>query len=145
LRPVNVPSAGGAAPTAAQIAAVRQKIVRAIHPEPFDKKGELFPEAYRPAAPIGDELPPPPRWWWFASLGITAFALLLWLLLFLWAGTSPRSADEVVTRELEQVRDRGPRRTPPTVPDPAPVDPIRLATDEAEAPEGSVVPQEGRP
>lgn len=102
-----------AATQAAQIAAVRQKIVRSIHPEPMDKQGELFPEAYQPAGPIADEIPPPPRWWWFASLGITVLALLIWFGLFLWAGGSSRTADEVVARESEQIRDRGPRRPSP--------------------------------
>ena len=97
-----------AATQAAQIADVRQKIVRAIHPEPLDKQGELFPEAYRPATPIADEVPPPPRWWWFASLGLTAFVILVWIALFVWAGASSRSADEVVVRELERARDRAP-------------------------------------
>ena len=31
--------------------------------------------------------------------------MIIWVLLFVWAGRSPAPADEVVTRELEQVQD----------------------------------------
>jgi len=94
-----------AATQAAQIADIRQKIVRSINPEPIDKKGELFPEAYEPADAIEDEIPPPPTWWWAASFGFVGFVVIVWVLLFIWAGKSPAPADEVVTHELEQVRE----------------------------------------
>jgi type VI secretion system protein ImpK len=94
-----------AATQAAQIADIRQKIVRSINPEPIDKKAELFPEAYEPADAIADEIPPPPTWWWVASFGFVAIVVVVWVLLFFWAGRSPAPADEVVTRELEQVQE----------------------------------------
>jgi len=94
-----------AATQAAQIADIRQKIVRSINPEPIDKKTELFPEAYEPADAIADEIPPPPTWWWVASFGFVGVVVIVWVLLFVWAGRSPAPADEVVTKELEQVQE----------------------------------------
>ena len=81
---------------AAAIGEIRQKLVRGIHRVPLEKQDELFPEGYRPAADIEDDIPPPPRWWLFASLGTVAVALVLWFILFWAAGRSPRPAQEAL-------------------------------------------------
>jgi len=81
----------------AQIGEIRQKVVRSIHPVPFEKQRELFPDAYREADPIEDEIPPPPAWWMFASLGVAAVVLVIYVVLFFTAGRSPRKAVETIT------------------------------------------------
>jgi len=81
---------------AARIGEIRQRLVRAVRPEPLDKLPELFPEAYQEAESIEDEVPPPPRWWLYASMGIVAVALLIWIGLYVWAGrTSGPAIDRV--------------------------------------------------
>jgi type VI secretion system protein ImpK len=121
-----------AATQAAQIADIRQKIVRSINPEPIDKKTELFPEAYEPADAIEDEIPPPPTWWWAASFGFVGVVVIVWVLLFLWAGRSPAPADEVVTKELEQALEY----VAPMLPDDDYLDPsLDEASDPAETPD----------
>jgi type VI secretion system protein ImpK len=94
---------------AARIGEIRQRLVREIRPEPLDKLPELFPEAYREAETIEDEVPPPPRWWLFASMGIVAAVLLIWIGLYVWAGRTSRPAMEQVDEVLadrEQVATR---------------------------------------
>jgi type IV/VI secretion system ImpK/VasF family protein len=86
---------------AAKLADVRQQILRDIRPQSFDKLPELFPEAYEPAHSIEDEVPPAPRWWWGASIGVVVFAAVIWGLLFLWAGSSPKDASARVEEQLE--------------------------------------------
>ena len=81
---------------AAQIGEIRQRVVRSIHSTPLEKLRELFPDAYRPADPIEDEVPPPPRWWAMASLGAVVLAVLVYVILFFAAGRSPRPADATV-------------------------------------------------
>jgi type VI secretion system protein ImpK len=87
---------------AAKIGELRQQLVRDMHPKPLDKRRELFPEAYRPAEGIEDELPPPPRWWLVASLSLVALSVLLYFVLFWVAGRSPRGAEQVI----RQLADR---------------------------------------
>jgi type VI secretion system protein ImpK len=113
---------------AAQIGEIRQKLVREVHPVPLEKQRELFPKAYQPAEAIEDEVPPPPRWWMFASLGVVAGALLIWLVLFWIAGRSPEAAREELAG-LE-VRPPAPSYVPPT---PVPIP----ATGEASPDEGA--------
>jgi type VI secretion system protein ImpK len=88
-----------AATQAAKIGELRQKLVREMHPKPLDKRRELFPEAYRQAESIEDDLPPPPRWWLVASLSLVALAVLLYFIFFWIAGRTPLAAEQVI-REL---------------------------------------------
>jgi len=81
---------------ASQIGEIRQRVVRSIHSTPLEKLRELFPDAYRAADPIEDEVPPPPRWWALASLGAVVLALVVYVILFFAAGRSPRPADATV-------------------------------------------------
>jgi len=81
---------------AAQIGEIRQRVVRSIHSTPLEKLGELFPDGYRPADPIEDEVPPPPRWWALASLGAVVLAVVVYVILFFAAARSPRPADATV-------------------------------------------------
>jgi type VI secretion system protein ImpK len=99
---------------AAKIGELRQKLVREMHPQPLDKRRELFPEAYRPAEGIEDELTPPPRWWLVASLSLVALAVLLYFVLFWVAGRSPRQAEQAI----RQLADRE-VATAPALPEPA--------------------------
>jgi type VI secretion system protein ImpK len=81
---------------AARIGELRQQLVRGIRAEPLEKLPELFPEAYRPAEAIEDEVPRPPGWWLFASMGIVAVVLLVWIGMYFWAGRISGPAIEAV-------------------------------------------------
>ncbi len=85
---------------AAQIGALRQSVLRQIHPTPLDERRALFPEAYAKAEAIVDEVPPPPRWWLVTSLGVVAVCALIWLALFWFAGRTPEGAIETLETEL---------------------------------------------
>jgi type VI secretion system protein ImpK len=102
---------------AARIGEVRQRLVRGVRPEPLDKLPELFPEAYQMAESIDDEVPPPPRWWLYASMGIVAAALLIWIGLYLWAGRISGPAidqvDEVLAGREHAVTRLGESTTEP--------------------------------
>jgi len=90
---------------AAQLTELKKEIVRGIRPEPLEKQPELFPEGYEPADPIQDEVPPPPRWWMLASIGGVLLALVVWVLLFIWAGNSPRTAEAEVKQQRQRVAE----------------------------------------
>ena len=87
---------------AAEIGDIRQKLVRGIRKAPLDKQSELFPEGYRQAAPIEDEMPPPPRWWIWASTGVVALVLVLWFVLWMIAGSISTPIDQDVRGRLGQ-------------------------------------------
>lgn len=87
---------------AAELAELKKRLSESIRPEPLDKLEMLFPDAYREAEPIEDEVPPPPRWWTFASIGAVVLAVVVWVLLFVWAGSSPKSATQVVRQQLDR-------------------------------------------
>ncbi len=88
---------------AAKIDEIKKGLLREINPSGMDRKEFLFGDAYRDAAPVEDEVPPPPKWWLWASLGIVGFALVVWVLLFWWAGVSPDPAEKVL-RGLQEVQ-----------------------------------------
>lgn len=108
---------------AAKIGEIRQKLVRNIHPVPLEKQRELFPKAYREARAIEDDVPPPPRWWMFASLGVVAFVLIIWFVLFWIAGRSPRPATETLAGVQVDRTATAYRAVQPPVDEPAPVEP----------------------
>ncbi len=81
---------------AAQLTAIRQEITRALQRVPQDKLPVLFPEAYRPAAPAAPQAAGYPRWWLYAGFGTLAACLLLWIVLFVYAGTISRNAEDAV-------------------------------------------------
>lgn len=90
---------------AARLGEIRQKVLRSIHRQPLDQADVLFPEAYEPAAPIENDVPPPPRWWLFASIGGVVAGLLIWLLLYVWAGKLPEApAEKLKPVQVTEVR-----------------------------------------
>lgn len=100
---------------ATQIGALRQKVLREIHARPLDQRRALFPEAYTEAEPITDRVPPPPKWWMFASLGVVAVVLVVWLVMFWIAGRLPEDADRTVrgvVAELSSSSSAGTALTP---------------------------------
>lgn len=102
---------------AARIGEVRQQLVRSIRPEPLEKLPELFPEAYRSAEPIEDEVPRPPGWWLFVSMGVVAVVLLVWIGLYLWSGRVPGPAIEALDSAMaERARPVAPPGPPPDAP-----------------------------
>jgi type VI secretion system protein ImpK len=99
---------------ATKIGELRQKLVRDMHPKPLDKRRELFPEGYRHAESIEDDLPPPPRWWLITSLSLVALAVLLYFVFFWVAGRTPLAAEQVI----RQLADREVVTTP-ALPEPS--------------------------
>lgn len=92
---------------AAEIGNIRQKTLRSIQ-EPLDQRDVLFPEAYAEAEPLEGQVPPPPKWWIAASAGLTVVLVLLWGLLYWYAGSSqPRSAQERLEGVLEAAPSAG--------------------------------------
>ena len=81
---------------AAKLGEIRQKILRSIHARPLDSREVLFPEAYEPAEPLENEAPPPPRWWLFASLGAVGLAIIIYVVLYVAAGNSPKAASQAL-------------------------------------------------
>ena len=77
--------------------------MRDVISQPLEKCAELFPEAYEHADVIEDEVPPAPGWWWAASIGAVIVAAGIWVLMFVWAGSSPENARGVVERQLEVI------------------------------------------
>lgn len=110
---------------ATQIAEEKLRLLRQTHPVPLEKQAKLFPAAYRPAAPITDEIPPPPRWWVATSAAVVVVCLLVWVLFFWIAGRASaepsRMLEESEQRWSEPVRDR-PVADPPPI-DSQPIDP----------------------
>jgi type VI secretion system protein ImpK len=79
---------------AAEIGNIRQRTLRSIQ-EPLDQRDVLFPEAYAEAEPLEGQVPPPPKWWIAASAGLTVLFIVLWALLYWYAGSyQPESARE---------------------------------------------------
>jgi type VI secretion system protein ImpK len=83
---------------AAELGQIRQKLLRDVHPVSMDRQRRLFPEAYAEARPLADRVAPPPRWWTGASLGALAVALLVFVLLLLFAGGVGEKQQEALAR-----------------------------------------------
>jgi len=81
---------------AAEIGNIRQKTLRSIQ-EPLDQRDVLFPEAYAEAEPLEGQVPPPPKWWIAASAGLTIVLVVLWVLMYWYAGNyQPQSAEDTL-------------------------------------------------
>ena len=87
---------------ASRIGEIRQKLIRKIHPTPMEREPELFPEAYREAAPIVDPIQPPPRWWIVASFTAIGVAAVLYLVLWWAAGRSYIEPNKEIQPLLER-------------------------------------------
>lgn len=87
----------------ARIGEVKEKALRQINRVPIERRDMLFPEAYREAAPIEDEVPAAPRWWLIASLSTLGLCLILYLVLFVAAGRQPRRPLEDLNEQLQQI------------------------------------------
>lgn len=109
---------------ATRIDEIKQGVLKSIRTTPLDKEELLFPDAYRVADPIEDEVEPPPRWWMIASLGTVALVILLWAVMFFLAGGSPSDAKQTV----EPLVRAGQVEAPPA----APVEPEPVPDDAAE-------------
>ena len=81
---------------AAQLSAIRQRIAQSLQRVPQEKLPVLFPEAYRAGTAPAARGAGYPRWWLFAGFGTLGACLLLWLVLFVYAGTISRSAEDTV-------------------------------------------------
>lgn len=92
---------------AAEIGNIRQKTLRSIQ-EPLDQRDVLFPEAYAEADPLEGQVPPPPKWWIAASAGLTILLVVLWVLMYWYAGNyQPRSAEAALGAILEAGSETG--------------------------------------
>ncbi|MCE5246450.1 DotU family type IV/VI secretion system protein [bacterium] len=90
-----------AAQQAAEIGAIRQRLVRSIQAAPSDA-APLFPDAYRPAPEVAPGKAPWPRWWLYAGFGTLALCLLIWLVLFFHAGGVSADAEKAVRPLVQQ-------------------------------------------
>lgn len=95
------------AQAAAELGAIRQTLLRQIHPVAIDQIRRLFPEAYREASPLADHVPPPPRWWLWASVGAVAVALLIYLGLFFGAGAVGEEAARTLAPVAADIEGSG--------------------------------------
>lgn len=86
---------------AAQIGGVRQRVLRDIQPQPLDKKPHLLPDGYCPVAGAGARGISYPKWWLPAGIGIAIGAILVWVILFVFAYSLPKPAEKVI-RPLAQ-------------------------------------------
>jgi len=78
----------------ATIEKIKQDLWRRIGTPGTESMEHLFPEGYTGSEGVEDEVEPPPRWWVWTSVGTVVVCLLLWFLLYIWAGASAESARE---------------------------------------------------
>lgn len=97
----------------ARIGEIKQKVLRSTQ-DPLERQRVLFPEAYEPAVPLEDPAPPAPRAWWIASLGAVFLLFVLWLVLFMSAGSISAPA----AQRMKGLLDHGGARGEPA-PDPS--------------------------
>lgn len=121
---------------ATRIDEIKQSVLKSIRPASMDKEEMLFPDAYRVADQIEDEVEPPPRWWLYASLGTVAVSLLLWVAMFFIAGRVPADARNAAR---EEVRSGAVEARDPVPPEPLVID------GEDQAPEDGTSYEEDTP
>ena len=94
----------------AQLGEIRQRALRDIHPTEMERLRTLFPAAYQRAFAVESKGPESRPWWLWASLGVVAIAIALWVLLLMLAGPPSDAVDRVRQVAHADIAARGEAR-----------------------------------